>query len=167
MQEQATALVLSAAAAAAAYCAHGFGRHTKPRSLKGLTVMITGCSRGLGLEMTAQLTRAGAKVVATCRKPAEAEALRQLKPFRVYQLDTASSDSLAKCFRELATDGILAPPPAQAPVRPRMTQIFGGIFRNDSGDLRSRTWSHADGGVYVCGGVCVCGFGGGSPERVP
>ncbi|HEY0721761.1 MAG TPA: SDR family oxidoreductase [Gammaproteobacteria bacterium] len=42
------------------------------------TVLVTGSNRGLGLEWTRQYARAGWHVIATCRHPAEAHALREL-----------------------------------------------------------------------------------------
>ena len=39
------------------------------------TILITGASRGLGLEFAAQYARAGWRVHATCRDPAAADAL--------------------------------------------------------------------------------------------
>ncbi|GAB2499117.1 SDR family oxidoreductase [Arenimonas alkanexedens] len=41
-------------------------------------VVVTGANRGLGLEFTRQLLARGARVVATCRRPASAEALAVL-----------------------------------------------------------------------------------------
>lgn len=40
--------------------------------------LITGANRGLGLEFTRQLIARGDRVIATCRDPAQADALRQL-----------------------------------------------------------------------------------------
>lgn len=40
------------------------------------TVLVTGASRGLGLELTRHYARAGWRVIATCRDPARAVALR-------------------------------------------------------------------------------------------
>jgi 4a-hydroxytetrahydrobiopterin dehydratase len=45
---------------------------------KAKTVLITGCSRGLGLGFATQLLDAGANVIASCRNPATASALQEL-----------------------------------------------------------------------------------------
>jgi NAD(P)-dependent dehydrogenase (short-subunit alcohol dehydrogenase family) len=47
-------------------------RHEQP------TVLITGASRGLGLEFARQYAEAGWNVMATCRNPAAADGLREL-----------------------------------------------------------------------------------------
>ena len=41
-------------------------------AFSGKTVVITGCSRGLGLELTEQLLACQARVIATCRNPEKA-----------------------------------------------------------------------------------------------
>ena len=43
---------------------------------KDKTILITGCSRGLGLEFVKQFSQKGAKVIATCRKPEDAANLK-------------------------------------------------------------------------------------------
>ena len=42
------------------------------------TALITGASRGLGLEFATQYAKAGWQVIATCRTPGKADALRAL-----------------------------------------------------------------------------------------
>ena len=42
------------------------------------TVLVTGANRGMGLEFVKQYLDRGARVIATCRRPAEAEALTKL-----------------------------------------------------------------------------------------
>lgn len=63
------------------------------------TIVITGANRGIGLELTKQYLQAGKHVVAGCRNPDKAEALRQLGgKLDVVQLDVASAadvDALA------------------------------------------------------------------------
>jgi len=61
------------------------------------TILITGANRGLGLEMTRQLTDAGHTVIGTARKPDEARELRdtahRVEPLDI--TDQASVDALA------------------------------------------------------------------------
>jgi NAD(P)-dependent dehydrogenase (short-subunit alcohol dehydrogenase family) len=42
------------------------------------TILITGANRGIGFELTRQMTERGESVIATCRAPAEAAELRSL-----------------------------------------------------------------------------------------
>jgi NAD(P)-dependent dehydrogenase (short-subunit alcohol dehydrogenase family) len=62
------------------------------------TVLITGASRGLGLEFVRQYTADGWSVVACCRTPAKAEALKALatqhSSLRIEQLDVANDVAL-------------------------------------------------------------------------
>jgi len=84
--------------------------------LAGSTVLVTGCSRGLGLEMTRQLlTRKVGKVVATCRQPQHAEELGQLaeqhpESLYVARLDVTDLDSFTVFSETVAricgTEGI-------------------------------------------------------------
>ena len=57
------------------------------------TVVITGANRGLGLEFSRQFAAAGATVIATARRPEDAEDLRKLG-VRIEQLDVADSASV-------------------------------------------------------------------------
>eukprot|EP01052_Picozoa_sp_SAG31_P043981 SAG31_NODE_7509_length_1669_cov_1.020382_1_plen_47_part_10 len=41
----------------------------------GRTILLTGASRGIGLELAAQLARRGDAVLATCRSPTSATEL--------------------------------------------------------------------------------------------
>ncbi|OSX61296.1 hypothetical protein POSPLADRAFT_1034746 [Postia placenta MAD-698-R-SB12] len=69
------------------------------------TWLITGSSRGLGLELVRQLTRSPANlVIATCRNPAEATALQTLKsdakgPLHIVPLDVSDSASIRSSVR--------------------------------------------------------------------
>ncbi len=63
------------------------------------TVLITGTSRGIGLELVRQYAEAGARVIATCRHPAGADALNELAKdhdVEVRQLDVPDPDSISK-----------------------------------------------------------------------
>ncbi|XRB24955.1 dehydrogenase [Pseudoscourfieldia marina] len=57
-----------------------------------LTVLVTGASRGLGLELCRQHAQRGHKVFACCRTPADAHALNQLH-LDVLPLDVTSDES--------------------------------------------------------------------------
>lgn len=66
-------------------------------------VLITGSNRGLGLEWARQYSAAGWQVIATCRHPAEAQALQELAAHNanvsVYKLDVtvaAEIEALAR-----------------------------------------------------------------------
>lgn len=68
--------------------------------------LVTGASRGLGLEFVRQLLATGARVVAACRQPGKATALNALAgeyPGRLHvlPLDVASPRSQAELAREL------------------------------------------------------------------
>ena len=63
------------------------------------TVLITGANRGLGLEFARQYAEGGWNVIASCRKPAEADELNQLagkyKTLVVEKLDVTSDEQVA------------------------------------------------------------------------
>ncbi|MEM1036932.1 MAG: SDR family oxidoreductase [Pseudomonadota bacterium] len=58
------------------------------------TVLITGANRGIGLELAKAYASQGDTVIATARKPEEAEALKATGA-EVHALDVASDDSVA------------------------------------------------------------------------
>ena len=70
------------------------------------TVLITGSNRGLGLEWCRQYVEAGWRVLATCRFPAEAKALQQLKnennALTLHRLDVTNHDQIHTLAQELA-----------------------------------------------------------------
>jgi NAD(P)-dependent dehydrogenase (short-subunit alcohol dehydrogenase family) len=80
-----------------------------PRAVSGLPqrVLITGASRGLGLEFTRRHLERGDRVFATCRRPAAARALRALQvahPDRltVVPLDVGDPASIRGSHRTVA-----------------------------------------------------------------
>lgn len=79
------------------------------------TVLVTGANRGIGLEFCSQYAEAGWKVLACCRKPAEATALQNLAArfpaLSIYELDVsrlAQIDGLSKQLRGETVDVLLA-----------------------------------------------------------
>jgi NAD(P)-dependent dehydrogenase (short-subunit alcohol dehydrogenase family) len=58
------------------------------------TVLITGANRGLGLEFVRQFEAGGATVLAACREPDKAEALREIPNVEICALDVASAASV-------------------------------------------------------------------------
>ncbi|MGH6719678.1 MAG: SDR family oxidoreductase [Alphaproteobacteria bacterium] len=67
------------------------------------TALITGASRGIGLEFVRQYAADGWRVIATCRDPRTARALGDLKGPRVvvHPLDVADAAAIARLGREL------------------------------------------------------------------
>lgn len=71
------------------------------------TVLITGASRGLGLEFARQYAADGWDVIATCREPASADALRALGPrVRIERLDVRDFAAVADVARRLEGEAI-------------------------------------------------------------
>jgi NAD(P)-dependent dehydrogenase (short-subunit alcohol dehydrogenase family) len=78
------------------------------------TVLITGASRGLGLEFSRQYAESGWQVLSTCRSPDDAPALRDLADchpsLRLHALDVTqdkSVQSLAEVLRGIKIDVLL------------------------------------------------------------
>ena len=74
------------------------------------TVLITGASRGLGFEFARQYAADGWRVIATCRTPASAPKLKELKGVEVHALDVADFaqiDALAAKLKGVAVDVLL------------------------------------------------------------
>lgn len=69
------------------------------------SILITGSNRGLGLELARQYAEAGWRVFASCRRPAEADALHELAAARplvsIHHLDVTSADDMRNIVREL------------------------------------------------------------------
>jgi len=70
------------------------------------TWLVTGANRGIGLEYARQLAEAGEQVIATCRDPASAQALRDLAAahpgLRIETLDLEDRASIAALGQRLA-----------------------------------------------------------------
>jgi len=78
------------------------------------TVLITGSNRGIGLEFVRQYSALGWNIIATCRRPAEADVLNGLAgeypQIKVEQLDVLRHDmidSLARKYRKQPVDVLL------------------------------------------------------------
>lgn len=79
------------------------------------TVLITGASRGIGLEFATQYAEDGWQVVACCRQPLQAEALNKLADryknrFSIHPLDVcklAEIDQLSHKLRDLPIDVLI------------------------------------------------------------
>jgi NAD(P)-dependent dehydrogenase (short-subunit alcohol dehydrogenase family) len=71
------------------------------------TVLVTGANRGLGLEFARQYAADGWQVVACCRKPDDASALRKIKgEVKIEALDVANDASVAKLAGRLKGQAI-------------------------------------------------------------
>jgi NAD(P)-dependent dehydrogenase (short-subunit alcohol dehydrogenase family) len=74
------------------------------------TILITGCNRGLGLELTRQFAADDWKVVATCRDLDRAEELkaleRQYPKLQVYTLDVTDYQQMAQLAERLQGEPI-------------------------------------------------------------
>lgn len=78
---------------------------------KSSTVLITGANRGIGLEFARQYAEAGWQVVATCRNPDEASALRDSAGasegrMRILALDVVDTPSVAAAAKAIADQPI-------------------------------------------------------------
>jgi len=70
-------------------------------------VLVTGANRGIGLEFTRQYAADGWQVVACCRKPGEAGALKKVKgEVSIEALDVADDDQIAKLAGRLKGQAI-------------------------------------------------------------
>ena len=75
------------------------------------TLLVTGANRGLGLEFVRQYSAAGWSVLATCRDPDGAEALKQLarepkREIAIHKLDVTDPEDVKALAAELGQRGI-------------------------------------------------------------
>jgi NAD(P)-dependent dehydrogenase (short-subunit alcohol dehydrogenase family) len=71
------------------------------------TVLITGANRGIGFELARQYAADGWRVLATCRRPEAAGALRALGPLvEIHSLDVTDHDAVTALARTLAAETI-------------------------------------------------------------
>jgi NAD(P)-dependent dehydrogenase (short-subunit alcohol dehydrogenase family) len=70
-----------------------------------MNILISGSNRGLGLELVKQYAEQGWRVFATCRRPAEADALQSLAAqqpnISLHRLDITRTDDMRAIAREL------------------------------------------------------------------
>ena len=77
------------------------------RKKSGPAVLVTGASRGLGLEFSRQYAAQGWRVIATCRQPRAAKALTALKgDVRVRALDVNDQTQIRALARALKSEAI-------------------------------------------------------------
>ena len=70
------------------------------------TIMITGASRGLGLEFARQFYSEECKVIATCRNPKKAYELNAIGDIDVHSLDVSDDKSVANLADKLRGENI-------------------------------------------------------------
>ena len=70
------------------------------------TIMITGASRGLGLEFARQFYNEGCRVIATCRNPKDANALNAIGDIDVHALDITDDKNVATLADNLRGENI-------------------------------------------------------------
>ena len=70
------------------------------------TIMITGASRGLGLEFARQFYSEECRVIATCRNPKKANELNAIGDIDVYSLDVTDDKSVANLADKLRGENI-------------------------------------------------------------
>jgi NAD(P)-dependent dehydrogenase (short-subunit alcohol dehydrogenase family) len=71
------------------------------------TILITGANRGIGLEFVKQYAAEGADVIACCREPAKADALKAIKgKVRVMALEVTEAASVSALARDLKGEAI-------------------------------------------------------------
>ena len=70
------------------------------------TIMITGASRGLGLEFARQFYNEECKVIATCRNPKNANELNAIGDIDVHSLDVTDDKSVANLADKLRGENI-------------------------------------------------------------
>ena len=70
------------------------------------TIMITGASRGLGLEFARQFYNEGCRVIATCRSPKDANELNAIGDIDVHALDVTDDKSVTTLADKLRGENI-------------------------------------------------------------
>ena len=70
-----------------------------PVDTQSKSILITGCSSGIGYHVAVRLKETGYQVIATARKQVDVERL-QAEGFQALQLDLDSSDSIQQAFRQ-------------------------------------------------------------------
>ncbi|KAK1943291.1 putative 12-oxophytodienoate reductase 11 [Phytophthora citrophthora] len=70
------------------------------------TVLITGCTRGIGLAFAEHYTKAGWNVIGTARASSNTEKLEALAPFKIIAMDTSEERSILDAARQLEGQSI-------------------------------------------------------------
>ena len=70
------------------------------------TIMITGASRGLGLEFARQFYNEECRIIATCRNPKDANELNAIGDIDVHSLDVTEDKSVAILADKLRGENI-------------------------------------------------------------
>jgi NAD(P)-dependent dehydrogenase (short-subunit alcohol dehydrogenase family) len=103
-------------------------------------LLLTGANRGIGLEFARQYAADGWRVIATCRDPARAEALRQVKgKVDIHALDVTDFAAVERLGKELhgeTIDLLIANAGIYGPRGPSIDRIDGAawseVFRVNS-----------------------------------
>ena len=114
-------------------CGGGSGGAPIVHAWAGLTVVVTGANRGIGLELARQLTAAGATVIGTARRPDEADVLRATGA-RVEPLDVADAVSVAAVADRL--DGL----PVDVLINNAGIFPYRGTFEDADPEVALRTY---------------------------
>ena len=109
------------------------------------TILITGSSRGIGLEFARQYAEAGARVIATCRQPDQAEELQLLaqeqgRHIVVEPLDVGEQESvlaLARKYKGEPIDILINNAGVIGPRDPNKAKLHEQFF----GSLNYEAWS--------------------------
>jgi NAD(P)-dependent dehydrogenase (short-subunit alcohol dehydrogenase family) len=92
------------------------------------TILITGCNRGIGLELTRHYAGAGWRVIATCRDPDAAEALASIEgDVSIHALDVGDGAAVAALAKELDGTAVDVLFSNAGRLGNREAQGFGGI----------------------------------------
>jgi NAD(P)-dependent dehydrogenase (short-subunit alcohol dehydrogenase family) len=123
-------------------------RLSEPAAAKGVviekgqremqTILITGASRGLGLEFASQYAAEGARVFGACRSPASAGALRDIQNsaasnFSIVEMDVTDLESVRRAAAQLD----------EASIDVLINNAgIGGAPGQTTGNIDYKSWAH-------------------------